>query len=389
MGSTSNVKTLQLPNYDLFKTITRYCHWDTYIQENKIKMLTHVSHDSNVKLKNHVIYFAPSTPAEDYNKHGNLSYFIDWDLVIERLGPNMYLLDQTIDTIQGHTSVLLTSNDYDKKLEKISLVTKGSPIIRSGGRFYHASSCLCKERLGTHEVVIVIESKRSADAKWLFRNSDVRANDHSLANIPFAGFSRCVKYNTICKMLCPFPWTFHQTQQMIRTVNPELTFIVDCIDQLPDGIEPQNAMNQNGNMNTEKEEDGQNNEGMEEEEMSNALQENETNIDNPDSSNIMARQGSEPFDANHWHNCAVMLIALGLVNIRYILNNELMMQLIMLALVIALKYYILPVIWPQYIGTPVREDEEESSDELDCTEYDSDQFSDSEEVIPSSDSCKS
>ena len=116
-----------------------------------------------------------------HNFYGNVSFVIDWEDVLEKLGPHIYLIDQAVYRNRSFTRILLTSKNYHQLQEMTNMNMDGIAIKNSYGQFYHLSKCLNTERIGFHELQIGIEAT-DADARWLFGNCMAEANDHSFVN---------------------------------------------------------------------------------------------------------------------------------------------------------------------------------------------------------------
>lgn len=174
-----------------------------------------------------MLWFAPAEVMEEHNYYGNVSYVIDWQVLLEAMGPNLYLIDQAIYKDRGYTRILLTRGDYDNTLNRVDLRAGGTAILLDGSTFYHAESCGCNRDRGPHELQIGIEASRE-DAEWIYRNCTASGNDHSSANTAEMRFLKtnkgerreykpfkCFKFNTMQNQGCPFQLTKDQAEYQL------------------------------------------------------------------------------------------------------------------------------------------------------------------------------
>ena len=180
-----------------------------------------------VLLSGQVLWFAPLKPLHDHNFYGNVSFVIDFKIVLNELGSNLYLIDQAIYSNNSFTRILLTRKNY-KMLEKLTnsrMKQEGSAIKKSNrGNYHHVSQCQCNQYFGNHELQIGIEST-AADAQWLFKYCSAIANSHSDVNVHKSRGSgkkyvsyKCFKYNTAQDLPCPFPFNEEEAEFSINTI---------------------------------------------------------------------------------------------------------------------------------------------------------------------------
>ncbi|XP_018007811.1 uncharacterized protein LOC108665556 [Hyalella azteca] len=186
-----------------------------------------------------VLWFAPSQSSSKHNFYGNVSFTIKWEAVQQKLGPNLYLIDQAIYKARSYTRVVFTKNNYDSMLKKVDLNSEDSPMTKSWSGFRHASHCTNKVRWGPLELQIAIEVDDDI-VKWLYNNCKAIANNHSLANTPSDGEHnrrdgkeskfqsyKCFKFNTAQNSACPYQWNIRECKvnmkTLLATVNPEIS----------------------------------------------------------------------------------------------------------------------------------------------------------------------
>ncbi|XP_047737151.1 uncharacterized protein LOC108665551 [Hyalella azteca] len=223
------VKPLDSPKYADLDDISRCVHFDDFEAAARTKMLVpQPLTNSHVRLRQRVLWFAPSHPSYRHNFYGNVSFTIKWETVNQKLGPNLYLIDQAIYNARSFTRVVFTRNNYDRILKKVDLESDDSPMTKSWTGFRHASHCMNKVSWGPHELQIAIEVNYS-DIKWLYLNSKAVANNHSLANTAshkrhtrkdgkeakFESY-KCFKFNTAQNIECPYQWTERVCQEQIN-----------------------------------------------------------------------------------------------------------------------------------------------------------------------------
>ncbi|XP_018007819.1 uncharacterized protein LOC108665562 [Hyalella azteca] len=234
------VKPLDSPKYADLDDISRYVHFDDFEAAARTKMLVpQPLTNSHVRLRQRVLWFAPSQPSFKHNFYGNVSFIIKWETVLQKLGPNLYLIDQAIYNARSYTRVVFTKNNYDSMLKKVDLDSEDSPMTKSWSGFRHASHCMNKVRWGPHELQIAIEVD-DAIVRWLYNNCKAVANNHSLANTPSDGEHtrrdgkeskfqsyKCFKFNTAQNRECPYQWTLGECKVNIKsllpTVHPEIS----------------------------------------------------------------------------------------------------------------------------------------------------------------------
>ncbi|XP_018024711.1 uncharacterized protein LOC108680413 [Hyalella azteca] len=226
-----SVKPIKDPTYEELDEISRCVHFDDFENAVRKKYLAPQSLiNSHRHLQRQVLWFAPSQSSSEHNFYGNVSFTIKWETVLEKLGPNLYLLDQAVYNDRSFTRVLVTKNNYDGKLKKVRLNSNDTPMTKSDSGFRHVSYCENNERGGPHELQIAIEVD-AADAKWLYSECKVSSNNHSDVNSLHSGHNarnsgtisnfesfKCFKFNTAQKCQCPYPWTQDQCEERTRAL---------------------------------------------------------------------------------------------------------------------------------------------------------------------------
>ena len=176
-----------------------------------------------------VLWFAPAKSMSIQNFYGNISFVINWEEVLEKLGFHIYLIDQAVYKNKSFTRILLTNKNYFQLEELTNTVMnrEGIAIKKTWGQYYHVLKCFNKETMGFHELQIGIETT-DADARWLFQNCSAQANNHSNVNIRHSRpivhpgskpknyvSYRCYKYNTAQNKDCPHPYSITETEELI------------------------------------------------------------------------------------------------------------------------------------------------------------------------------
>ncbi|XP_018027295.1 uncharacterized protein LOC108682609 [Hyalella azteca] len=229
--SFTTVNPLQNPRYADFDQISRCVHFDDFEEAVHCQILVpQPLSNSHTRLLQQVLWFAPSQLSSEHNFYGNVSFTINWATVQQKLGPNLYLIDQAIYNSRSYTRVVLTANNYDGMLTRVDLDSEGSPMIKSWSGYRHASHCMNKLQQGPHELQIAIEVDDD-DARWLYLNCQPASNNHSLANVPSNGKHarwdrqkskfksyKCFKFNTAQNIECPYNWTQSYSEQLIQMV---------------------------------------------------------------------------------------------------------------------------------------------------------------------------
>ncbi|XP_018024717.1 uncharacterized protein LOC108680417 isoform X1 [Hyalella azteca] len=230
--SFETVKPLEYPIYAKLDDISRCVHYDDFkVAVQRQLLVPQGLNNSRTVLPQKVLWFAPSQSSSEHNFYGNVSFTIKWKTVLQKLGPNLYLIDQAIYNTRSFTRVVLTKNNYDGILPRLNLDSSGSPMITSLLGFYHASQCMNRAgAVGPHELQIAIEVD-DADARWLYRECCVAANNHSEANAPnFGDYTRrngeeskfksfkCFKFNTARNCVCFYKWTLEECEEHMKAV---------------------------------------------------------------------------------------------------------------------------------------------------------------------------
>ncbi|XP_047737153.1 uncharacterized protein LOC108665554 [Hyalella azteca] len=225
------VKPLEFPLHADLDEISRCVHFDDFQEAvNYEALLPQPLSNSHMRLQQRVLWFAPSQASTEHNFYGNVSFTIKWKTVLQKLGPNLYLIDQAIYNARSFTRVVFTRNSYDTILTRVDLDSEDSPMTKTESGFRHASHCMNKVRWGPHELQIAIEVTDD-DARWLYLNCKPVANNHSMANVPSFGEHirtdgkeskflpyKCFKFNTAQNLECPFPWTKSECEMNIQVV---------------------------------------------------------------------------------------------------------------------------------------------------------------------------
>ncbi|XP_018007822.1 uncharacterized protein LOC108665563 [Hyalella azteca] len=228
--SFTEVNPLENASYAELDEITRCVHFDDFKDAVREELLEpQPLRNSHKPLRRKVLWFAPSLPISKHNFYGNVSFTIKWETVLQKLGPNLYLIDQSVYKERSYTRVVLTKHNYDGVLTRVNLDADGSPMKKSWFGFHHASRCDGRVSSGPHELQIAIEADQ-ADAKWLYSECKVAANNHSEANshsrhhkrfdgkdTNFESF-KCYKFNTARNCECPFEWTLDECEENIEKI---------------------------------------------------------------------------------------------------------------------------------------------------------------------------
>ncbi|XP_018024614.1 uncharacterized protein LOC108680321 [Hyalella azteca] len=229
--SFQTVQPLDNPSYTDLDEISRCVHFDDFEEATRKQALVPQRlSNSHTRLRQQVLWFAPSNSSYEHNFYGNVSFTIKWETVLHKLGPNLYLIDQAIYNSRSYTRVVFTANNYDGTLKKVDLDSNDSPMTKSWSGFRYASYCKNKVKRGPHELQIAIEVD-DADIKWLYLNCRAVANNHSDANTPSYGEHRrrdgkesnfqsykCFKFNTAQNRECPYQWTQDECEEKIKMV---------------------------------------------------------------------------------------------------------------------------------------------------------------------------
>ncbi|XP_018024708.2 cell wall protein AWA1 [Hyalella azteca] len=234
-------KPLKNPEYAQLEKISRCVHFDDFDEAISKKMLVpQLLSNSRTKLEQQVLWFAPSQASTEHNFYGNVSFTIKWETVLQKLGPNLYLIDQAIYNARSFTRVVFTRKNYDRILKKVDFDSEDSPMTKSWSGFRHASHCMNKVSWGPHELQIAIEVI-DVEARWLYLNCKLVVNDHSNANIASKGRRRrwdkkvanfesynCFKFNTAQNSECPYKWTADECMRHIKTVLKTVVRVPSC-----------------------------------------------------------------------------------------------------------------------------------------------------------------
>ena len=234
------VQSLNYAVYEEMESVTRCLHWEDFMESFEKKMLVPQQvRDSKVFQSDNVLWFAPTAPMEDHNMFGNVSFVIDWEHLLNKMGPHIYEIDQALFNDHSYTRLLLTKEEYtgvNPKLHKVNLDSPNS-VLKNENRIYsHIVIAQCKTgRTGPHQLQIAVEADKS-DARWLFENCSIFANDHKQANYCASEYYghdiikstgerrvyapyRCYKYNTGTDVMCPNGWSKKETEQWLTDKN--------------------------------------------------------------------------------------------------------------------------------------------------------------------------
>ncbi|XP_018007804.1 uncharacterized protein LOC108665550 isoform X2 [Hyalella azteca] len=223
------VKPLVNPAYAYLDEISRCVHFDDF-KEAVLKEMLVPQRVTNgrTKLRCRVLWFAPSHSSSDHNFFGNVSFTIKWETVLQKLGPNLYFIDQAVFNSRSCTRVLLTRKKYHGRFRKVDLNSFHSPLQNCRPGFIYVSHCMNKVRNGPHVLEIAIEVN-DADARWFYLNCRQVANNHTEAN-PHVGNARtygpesiiqgnkCFKFNAAQNLVCPYQWTVAECEKKIDAV---------------------------------------------------------------------------------------------------------------------------------------------------------------------------
>ncbi|XP_047737150.1 uncharacterized protein LOC108665557 isoform X2 [Hyalella azteca] len=223
------VKPLVNPTYAYLDEISRCVHFDDFQEAVQKGMLVpqRVT-NGRTKLRCQVLWFAPSRSSSDHNFFGNVSFTVRWETVQQKLGPNLYFIDQAVFNSRSCTRVLLTKKNYDGRFRKVDLNVLHSPLQKCRPGFIYVSHCMNKVRNGPHVLEIAIEVN-DADARWLYLNCRQVANNHSEANTRVRNArtygpeskvqgNKCLKFNAAQNLVCPYQWTVAECEEKIDAV---------------------------------------------------------------------------------------------------------------------------------------------------------------------------
>ena len=197
------------------KSVTRCLHWDDFLMSvEKQMLLPQQLLDSDVFKRDHILWFAPTIPMEDNNCYGNVSFVIDWKLLMDKMGPHLYFIDQHVFNNRSYARVLLSKKECP--LDKFD---------------FDATSQMGPLKLEVHIGVEVDET----DAKWLFKHCSACVNNHALANTEapyiyannqghegyYQGY-RCFMYKTVQQKTCPYPFSEAEILQRMQRFTTDL-----------------------------------------------------------------------------------------------------------------------------------------------------------------------
>lgn len=210
---------LTQPKYASFRHASHCLHLDEALGAISHRRLTPVrATDSLANIRSKILWCTLGF-SNGHSMYGNVSFVADWGTVLNKLGSNLYMIDQTISADSSCTRVLLTRSSYEGVLQKVDNID-GSPIIEKMGHPFHVVRCQNKKECdGPHEVKLAVEADEG-EARWLFTISHVLVNDHFFVNLPIGKIDKqckskdgrtqrykhhkCFKYNSHLNGLCPF-----------------------------------------------------------------------------------------------------------------------------------------------------------------------------------------
>lgn len=207
-------------------------HWgDCKESYEKQTFVPHRFHSSNGFSSERILWFSPTVPSmEHHNWFGNVSFVIDWNVLLDKMGPHLYMIDEIVFP-NPCSRVLLSKEDNTRArgLREVRLDSTSSVLKHVNGIYYHNTH---KAMLGRHQLHIGLEVDLD-EARWLFQHSSMFANDHTAANystldhhgyevamvtgeIRKYGDYSCYKYNTVRNTECPNRCSKEETELWLR-----------------------------------------------------------------------------------------------------------------------------------------------------------------------------
>ncbi|XP_047737197.1 uncharacterized protein LOC108664709 [Hyalella azteca] len=212
---------LPCPQYLPLERLSRCVHLEDAIEiitEEHLPSSTIASNRKKEVADIKVLWCQGMWPVRRHNMFGNVSFYLDWEEVLERFGPNIYCLNiGRTQKDEIRTQLLVTRKTYTT-LQKLDLHTHGSALLLgTDGRMLRAVSYQQGSHTVTHITQIALEDLDD-DGRWFYASCDKMCNDHMTKEHHF-----CFKYNIMRKKKpCPSPLKAGDTWMLLESwLGPE------------------------------------------------------------------------------------------------------------------------------------------------------------------------